>query len=149
MNPQRPDPGRRRGSLPLVFAAAAVLLAACATPASRIADEQSTFDSYPADVQQKIKAGEVSVGFSKDMVRLALGKPDREYQRETGEGRSEIWAYFDSKPSFNIGLGLGGFGGRTSVGGGVGIGLGGNEEEKLRIVFQNERVSVIERNAAP
>ncbi len=126
----------------------ALAMAGCATTASRITDDQARFNSYPPAVQEKIRAGEVAPGFTPQMVRTALGEPDRQYQRETTEGKSEIWAYLQSRPSFSLGLGVGSFGGHGGLGGGVGVGLGGNEDEKLRVVFKDGLVSVVERNTA-
>ena len=40
---------------------AALLIAACSSPSSRIEDRKSAYDSYPAEVQQKIAAGKVSI----------------------------------------------------------------------------------------
>lgn len=127
------------------LAALALLLAACSTPASRIEDQQAEFDRYPVDIQQKIRAGNVDVGFTPDQVRLALGKPDRIYTRQNEAGTSEVWAYRDSSPALSFGLGGFNFGGGSGVGGGVGIGTGGTEEEKVRVVFAGGRVVSVER----
>ena len=69
------------------------LLAGCATPQTRIAENRTLYDSLPAESQELIQEGRVAVGFSPDMVRLALGEPDRVYSRTDNSGKSESWAY--------------------------------------------------------
>lgn len=78
------------------------LMAACAlwtaagcvsTPARRIAKEPDVFAAFPADVQERVRKGEVDVGFTRDMVRLALGAPSRVVTRRAAGGEIEIWLY--------------------------------------------------------
>jgi hypothetical protein len=123
----------------------AALITACSTPASRIENKQAVFDSYPPEVQNRIRAGDVSVGFYPEQVTMALGKPDRIYSRQTEAGTSEIWAYRESTPALSLGLGGFGFGGNSGVGGGVGVATGGNDDEKVRVVFANGQVVSVER----
>lgn len=75
---------------PVAFA---LLLAACATPAARIKRSQALFDSLPAAEQALIREGKVAVGFTRDMVRLAVGDPDQRWSRTDASGRAEIWSY--------------------------------------------------------
>ncbi len=124
---------------------AVLVLAACSSTASRIKDGQSAFDTYPPDVQEKIRAGTVDVGFDGQQVRMALGKPDRIYSRQTEAGSSEVWAYLESSPAISLGLGGFGFGGNSGVGGGVGVGTGGGTDEKVRVVFGGGRVVSVEK----
>jgi len=63
----------RQTSLLLAAAALATILAACASTDSRIRDNQSTFDQLPPPVQQQIRAGQVGLGFTPQMVQMALG----------------------------------------------------------------------------
>jgi hypothetical protein len=139
---------------PLRFTSFAVLatalllsFSACSsTPESRIGKNQALFQSLPGDVQQKIRAGQVEVGFTPDMTLLALGEPDRRYKRTTSSGESEVWAYRDRGPALSFGLGVGGGGGSTGVGAGVGVSTRGDrDEDKLRLVFEGGKVSSIER----
>lgn len=122
-----------------------VALSACASTASRISDQQSTFDAYPAEVQTKIRAGQVDVGFTQDQVRMSVGEPTRRYTQQTANGESEVWAYGKNSPSFSFGLGAGSFG--SGVGGGVGVGssTGGNSDDKLRVTFVAGKVTAVER----
>jgi hypothetical protein len=131
----------RHASILLVTA----MLMACASTATRISDQQSLFDAYPPDVQQKIRAGQVDVGFTQDQVRMSVGEPTRRYTQQTTVGESETWAYGKSSPSFSFGLGAGSFG--SAVGGGVGVGTstGGNDDDKLRVTFVAGKVTAVER----
>ena len=131
----------RHASILLIAAA----LTACSSAATRISDQQSTFDAYPADVQQKIRAGQIDVGFTQDQVRMAVGEPARRYTQQTTTGESEVWAYSKNSPTFSFGLGAGSFG--SGVGGGVGLGTstGGNSDDTLRVTFVGGKVTTVER----
>ena len=59
----------------------------------RIAENQATFNSYPSDIQAKVQQGHIDVGFTRDMVRLAWGPPDRVFSRTTKAKRSIVWSY--------------------------------------------------------
>ena len=133
-----------RTSLMVLLASA--LLAACATPGSRIRQNEGVYNSYPPAVQEKIRAGQADIGFTPDMVRLALGEPDRKFSRISAEGNSEVWAYRDSSPLFSFGVGGGSYGGGGFGGGGVGVSTGGDQgDDKLRLVFVNGAVTSIEK----
>lgn len=121
-------------------------LAGCSsTPESRIRANEAAFASASPEDQQAIRAGEVRVGFTREQVKLALGDPDGVSTRTTEAGTQEVWSYQSKRPRIGIGLGVGGGGGSTSVGGGVGVSTGGEAEPRLRIVFNGDRVSGIER----
>ncbi len=123
----------------------AVLLAACSTPDSRIAKHRAFFDQLPAGTQQKIRAGQVEVGFTPEMVRLALGEPDRVYTRQSDQGDTEVWGYQDHGPQFSIGVGMGTGGRHSSVGGGMAVSTGGYDpDEKLRVEFRGGKVTAVD-----
>lgn len=84
-----------RGHVFCAGAVGALLLAGCATPASRIKKYPEKFDALAPEVQVLVRKGEVAVGFPEDAVFLALGKPDRKYTRVTESGTTEIWSYVD------------------------------------------------------
>lgn len=69
------------------------LVVGCATPESRIKKNPELFDALAPDVQASVMSGKISIGFPKDAVYLALGKPNREYSRTTEKGISEVWSY--------------------------------------------------------
>ncbi|TAM25622.1 MAG: hypothetical protein EPN60_11995 [Nevskiaceae bacterium] len=74
----------------------ALLLAACAsTPASRIEKDPASFTQLTPEQQEKVRAGQVAVGFDAAATRLALGEPDRVLQKTTAAGETEIWQYVD------------------------------------------------------
>ncbi len=117
----------------------------CSSPDSRIRAHQSTFNSLSAVDQGKIRGGRVEIGYTEEMVLMALGDPDRRYTRTTEQGTSQIWAYQDRAPRVSLGFGIGGGGGSTGVGGGVGISTGDRRDDRVRIIFERGRVSGIEK----
>lgn len=131
----------------LIFAA--VILAGCSTPQSRTRANPELFESFPPDVQEMIQAGEIDLGFTEEMVRMALGKPDRKYSELTETGRTTVWAYHDrrlgSRLSFGVGTGISR--GSGMYGGGVSVGTGGRlrPEEKMRVSFANGEVVGIQQ----
>lgn len=89
----------------LVAGAAAVavcllLTAGCATREKRIAQNAAMFSSLPAEVRANIRAGRVEPGYTRDMVYLALGRPDRIYNRKTAGKTTEIWIYHRDASSY-------------------------------------------------
>lgn len=72
---------------------AALVLAGCATPSSRIQDNPDLFNALAPEVQAKVQAGQIGIGFPQEAVFLALGKPDREYTRTTADGQVVVWSY--------------------------------------------------------
>ena len=126
--------------------------AGCATPESRIKDNPEIFNNFPPEVQSKVRTGQIGIGYTKDMVFIALGKPDREYTRTTAEGTSEVWSFTDTYTSterqritadFRIVDPQGGFRTtRDTVWADVNV---PHEYEKLRIEFRNDEVTAIER----
>lgn len=132
---------------PAVLAAvlSVLILAGCSTPQSRIEQNRAVFNSFPAAVQEKVRAGQIDVGFTPEMVALALGEPARKATRKTETGEAEVWIYHDSSPQFSFGFGLAGGGGRTAVGGAVDVTTGGYDpEEKVRVEFRDGKVAAVD-----
>jgi hypothetical protein len=127
-----------------VFAILLLVAAGCASVESRIQDNEAAFNTWPADVQEKVRAGKVEMGFTPEMVEVALGKPDRTSSRTTERGQADVWVYHDEAPRFSIGLGLGSGRGSTGFGGGVTVGDDFRDEENMRVVFEGGRVTAIE-----
>lgn len=125
---------------------ALLLTAGCSsTPQSRIASHREVYRSFPSDVQRKISAGVVDVGFAPEMVRLALGAPNREFSRQTENASSEVWVYHDTSPRFSVGFGIGSYGRHSSSSVGVATTTGDyDREEKMRVVFRDGHVTEIE-----
>ncbi|MDB6093661.1 MAG: hypothetical protein JWM32_1223 [Verrucomicrobia bacterium] len=80
-----------RNFLPLVLLA--LLAAGCSTIDSRIKEKSATFAGLDAPTQEKLRKGRVEVGYTKDMVYIALGQPDERKEHVTGQGQTETWIY--------------------------------------------------------
>lgn len=76
-----------------VALAAALILAGCSTPQTRINRSPEVFARLSPHEQELIQQGQVEVGFSAEAVRLALGEPDRITMRTDADGTSEVWHY--------------------------------------------------------
>jgi len=68
-------------------------LTACSTPQRRIQKNPELFAGFAPEEQDLIRAGQVELGFSPDMVRLARGNPSRRSLRITPDGEIEVWRY--------------------------------------------------------
>lgn len=122
-----------------------LVAAGCTSVDSRVQDHQAAFAAWPAEVQTKVRAGKVEVGFTQEMVSVALGKPDRVMSRTSDRGVEEGWVYMDKGPRFSFGLGVGSAHGSSAFGGGVTVGDDWRDEEALRVMFLGGKVSAIER----
>ena len=130
---------------------ALLLLAGCATPAHRIQQNQELFDSFPVASQARIRGGQIDLGFSPDMVRIALGEPQRKLLRRAPDGDAECWLYLDVIRQYDRqradvdGLSLSTPGGTRAVGGSLWINvLQEREFVRLRVEFRSGAVSAIE-----
>jgi hypothetical protein len=129
----------------LPLAAGLLLAAGCSSPESRIRNQQALFDTWPAEVQQKIRVRHVDVGFTPAMVQMALGEADRTYSRTSEKGTSDVWVYVDHGPKFSFGVGVGGVSGNTAYGSSVTVGDDAfRENEVLRVIFEGGKVAAIE-----
>ena len=77
----------------LIACAALVVAAGCSTPQARINRSPEAYAKLSAADQQLIREGKVAVGFTPEMVRLALGDPDRVSTRTDANGVNEAWSY--------------------------------------------------------
>ena len=138
-------PTMRSTFVSIVLGTLSLLAAGCAsTPQDRISKDRQTFTSFPSEVQRKVSAGQVDVGFTEPMVILALGKPGKRFTRADGAGESEVWVYNQSQPRFGFGFGMssGGYGGVST---GVAVSTAGNpDDETSRIVLHDGKVTEIE-----
>jgi outer membrane protein assembly factor BamE (lipoprotein component of BamABCDE complex) len=140
------------------FAAAAALmllgltiLTGCSTPASRIEQNKELFSTFAPDVQASIRQGKINIGFTRDMVYMALGKPERQYSRTTEAGQSEIWSYVDLYSTTRRQRIDGPFrirdpqGGYRTVSDSLWVDVNEQHEyERLRVEFEGNRVRAIE-----
>jgi hypothetical protein len=133
-----------------------LLLAGCATtPSQRIEKNQALFDTLPLADRARIRGGQIDLGYTPDMVRLAFGEPQRRQLRRTAEGQSEIWFYLDTLFSYErqraeidgLNVYTGG-GSLRSTGGSAWINVMQKREVvRVRVEFQNGVVAAIEELA--
>ncbi|MDB6169960.1 MAG: hypothetical protein JWM88_2824 [Verrucomicrobia bacterium] len=79
--------------LPILLVALAGLLAGCSTIDSRIKENPALFSSLDPQTQADLRKGGVQVGYTSDMVYIALGAPDERSERVTSAGRETVWIY--------------------------------------------------------
>lgn len=125
-----------------------LLAAGCAsTPAQRVAGN-AAFDIFPSAVQEKILNEQVDVGFTAEMVQMALGKPDQVSRRMSADGESEVWIYAVRNPRLSLGFGISGGGGSTRTGAGVGIGTNDRQSEpRVRVILKDGVVTAVEERS--
>jgi hypothetical protein len=134
--------------LPLAFvlSSAVLVLAGCvtSTPQSRISENRELYRSFPSAVQRKVSAGEVDIGFTEEMVSLALGKPGRKLTRADESGDAEVWIYYKRQPRVSLGFGVGS-GGYSGVSTGVSMNTGNHAEDEVRrVIFHDGKVTAVE-----
>jgi hypothetical protein len=83
---------KHRILIPLLLGSLA-LLAGCQSVESRIKEKPAVFANLDAATQDKIKQGIVEIGYTEDMVYLALGKPDQKRESVRENGKSTTWIY--------------------------------------------------------
>ena len=70
-----------------------VLLAGCSTINSRIEKNAAYFDGLPLETQEKIRKGIVEVGYTPDMVYIAMGAPSEKRSNRSATRDRETWIY--------------------------------------------------------
>ncbi|HUG12551.1 MAG TPA: hypothetical protein VMM36_16150 [Opitutaceae bacterium] len=70
-----------------------VLLAGCSTINSRIKANPAVFDALPLETQEKVRKGIVEVGYSPDMVYIAMGRPSEKRSSRSATLEKETWIY--------------------------------------------------------
>ncbi len=133
-----------KSHLSLILLLGSIALGGCASVETRISRHQSEFDSWPAEVQDKIRAGNIDLGFTPDQVRVALGEPDKIYSRKSAEKEEEIWAYFDSRGRFSFGVSVGSHGRGGAIGGVVRERQEDRLDDATRVVFEADKVVALE-----
>lgn len=127
--------------LAALLGTAAIALMACSTTASRIRSHQALFDSYPPEVQERIRNGIIEVGYTPEMVVMALGEPDRKTVAKPENEMVEVWTYRKSVPGFGVGMGTGSYvGSGVGVGTGVRVGEPARSEDRAVVEFSEGRV---------
>lgn len=139
----------------LVLLAAA--LTACASPQTRIEHHPEVFAKATPEQQALIKKGEIAVGFTPELVRLALGKPDRITERTDSHGTETVWHYVDYSAASTgyafydpfWGPYWGPYWGPSFWGPAFApvyvVDNSGREHDRIRVIFRNGKVTAIER----
>jgi len=127
----------------------------CSTFESRSKQKATVFNSLDTATRERLKTGEILMGDTTDEVYIALGKPDEQRNTTTAAGHTTHWiynrywqeyqgeAYVGSRPVYV----------KNPTTGAVTVYYepvrqpvyASRTEARLRITFQNDRVSVIER----
>ena len=82
----------KRITLPLLVIAT-LFATGCTTINSRIEEKAAIFNALPPEAQARIRQGLIDVGFTPDMVYIAMGKPDNIRESTTADGNETIWVY--------------------------------------------------------
>jgi len=77
-------------SIPLL---ASLLRAGCQTVDSRIKQQPEVFASLDKATQERIKQGVIGLGYTENMVYLALGNPDRKRESVSAHEHTLTWIY--------------------------------------------------------
>lgn len=121
-------------TLMMVFA-----LAGCAGTKveDRIDQGMVDFDSWSLEVQEAVREGRIEVGFTKEQVEMAWGKPDFINQERLNGELAEHWVWEKNSMPISIGIGVGGWGRSGGVGGSVGTTVGGEHRVLKSVWFQD------------
>jgi hypothetical protein len=141
----------------LFFAGLLLALAGCNTIDRRISEKQDVFNRLDLQTQAKVRQGTISIGYTPDMVYIALGPPSAKQQKAIAEGDESIWIY---KAYYRKYEGTA-FAGYQSMMISDPSGRGGRsmislvpvkapvyseqEEDKIRVHFVNGKVSAIDK----
>lgn len=84
--------------------ACAVFVAGCnSNPKSgialRIQEKSAVFAQLTPEQKKNIEGGAIEVGFTTDMVYMALGKPYKEREKSAPEGKVVMWTYHNYYPA--------------------------------------------------
>lgn len=79
-----------------VFIVSLGFLAGCQTVDARIRKNPEAFASVDQATQDKVKQGIIDLGFSENLVYLAIGAPDLKRKSVSATGQTETWIYYAS-----------------------------------------------------
>lgn len=77
----------------LVLASSLGFLVGCQSVESRIREKPDVYAGLDIETQDKIKQGIIDLGYTPDMVYLALGEPSEKRETRTENGRTLTWIY--------------------------------------------------------
>lgn len=69
---------------------------------ARIQEKSAVFAALTPEQQQTIQEGAIELGYTADMVYMALGKPSKVKTQDDPEGRVEMWTYQNFYPSVAV-----------------------------------------------
>jgi hypothetical protein len=75
------------------FFVAALLAAGCSTFKSRAKEKSAVYGSLDSATQSRIKARQIHLGDSEDMVYIAFGSPNERRETLDTSGRATTWVY--------------------------------------------------------
>jgi hypothetical protein len=82
-----------KNPLTILICLTALVLSGCSTVQSRIEEKSAVFNALPAETQSRIQQGLVDVGYTPDMVYIAMGNADKVIERSTTDGNETVWIY--------------------------------------------------------
>jgi hypothetical protein len=83
----------RRLVTTFMLAASLGFLAGCSSVTDRIKEKPSVYTGLDPATQDKIKQGIIDIGYTEDMVYLALGAPTEKRETVTAAGKTVTWIY--------------------------------------------------------
>ncbi|HLS29007.1 MAG TPA: hypothetical protein VK041_10180, partial [Opitutales bacterium] len=84
-----------------------IVLGGCSTPQKRAREYPEMMAALSPEEREMVESGEVNVGFSEEMVLVALGEPDRRFTERSAGGEREIWVYYTASRPAGVSVGVG------------------------------------------
>jgi len=72
--------------------------------ATRIAERSAVFTQLTPDQKAKIEQGIVEIGFTADMVYMAMGRPQKVTEKRVAAGQVAMWTYRNFLPTTSLSL---------------------------------------------
>lgn len=80
----------------------AAVLAGCLTPeelrANRIDERKAAFAAFPAETQNRLRAGHLQTGDTTNAAWIVFGQPTRVYSRVLPGSTNLVWSYISTDP---------------------------------------------------
>lgn len=146
----------RRTSFALLSLLAFLAFTGCQTVDSRIQEKPTVFAGLDKTTQDMIKQGIIGIGYTEDMVYLALGSPDQIRESITTTSRTLIWIYNSYSTYYDGIYGMGYYGSRYGYPypyyrpygyyyGPPYSGYHTEKEERIRVTFSAGKVTAIDQ----
>jgi hypothetical protein len=95
--------------LPLAALGLLLFAAGCQTVDTRIKEKPAAFAGLDKETQEKIKQGVIGLGYTEDMIYLALGKPDQIRESLTASAHTLTWIYNSYTVHYDSAFMMGGY----------------------------------------